>query len=62
MSKDFIYTAVGQVDEAALGYISGIGLVRYIYKVAKQEKIKVTLVSFTMLLVYQLHYTLKEFL
>ena len=34
MSKGFIYTAVGQVGEAALGYISGIGFVRYIYKVA----------------------------
>ena len=42
MSKGFIYTAVGQVGEAALGYISGIGFVRYIYKVAKPEKIKVT--------------------
>lgn len=42
MSKGFIYTAVGQVGETALGYISGIGFVRYIYKVAKPEKIKVT--------------------
>ena len=42
MSKGFIYTAVGQVGEAALGYISGIGFVRYIYKVAKPEQIKVT--------------------
>lgn len=42
MSKGFIYTAVGQVGESALGYISGIGFVRYIYKVAKPEKIKVT--------------------
>lgn len=42
MSKGFIYTAVGQVGEAALSYISGIGFVRYLYKVAKPEKIKVT--------------------
>ena len=42
MSKGFIYTEVGQVGEAALGYISGIGFVRYIYKIAKPEKIKVT--------------------
>lgn len=31
ISKGFIYTAMGQVGEAALGYISGIGFVRYIY-------------------------------
>ena len=42
MSKRFIYTAVDQVGEAALGYISGIGFVRYVYKVVKQKKIKVT--------------------
>lgn len=42
MSKGFIYTAGGQVGEATLGYISGIGFIRYIYKVAKPEKIKVT--------------------
>ena len=42
MSKGFIYTAVGQVGETALGYISGLGFVRYLYKVAKPEKIKVT--------------------
>jgi len=42
MSKGFIYTAVGQVGESALGYISGIGFIRYIYKVTKPEKIKVT--------------------
>lgn len=42
MSKGFIYTAVVQVGEAVLNYISRIGLIRYIYNVAKPEKIKVT--------------------
>ena len=40
MSKGVIYTAVGQVGEATLGYISGIGFVRYLYKIAKPEKVK----------------------
>lgn len=42
MSEGSICTAVGQIVEATLGYVSGIGFVRYIYKVAKPEKIKVT--------------------
>lgn len=42
MSKGFICTAVGQIGEATLSYVSGIGFVRYIYKIAKPEKIKVT--------------------
>ena len=42
MSKGFIYTALAQVGESALGYTSGIGFVHYIYKVAKPKKIKVT--------------------
>ena len=60
MSKGFIYTAVGQVGEAALGYISGIGFVRYIYKVAKSEKIKITARVIYNAACYQLHYILKE--
>lgn len=40
LSKGIVYTAVGQVGEAAIGYISGIGFVRYLYKVAQPEKFK----------------------
>ena len=39
-SKGIVYTAVGQVGEAAIGYISGIGFVRYLYKIAQPEKLK----------------------
>ena len=40
MSKGVVYTAVGQIGEAAIGYVSGIGFVRYLYKVAQPEKLK----------------------
>ena len=40
LSKGIVYTAVGQVGEAALGYVSGIGFVRYLYKIAQPEKLK----------------------
>jgi hypothetical protein len=42
LSKGVVYTAVGQLGEATLGYLSGVGLVRYIYKVAEPETIKAT--------------------
>ena len=42
LSKGVIYTAVGQVGEAAIGYISGIGFVRYLYKVIQPPKLKAT--------------------
>ncbi len=35
LSKGIVYSAVGDVGEAAIGYISGIGLVRYFYKIAQ---------------------------
>jgi len=40
LSKGIVYSAVGQIGEAAIGYISGIGFVRFIYKIAKPEKLK----------------------
>jgi len=42
LGKGFLYSAVGQVGESVIGYISGIGFVRYIYKVAEPRKIKAT--------------------
>jgi len=41
-SKGIIYTAVGQVGESAIGYVSGIGFVRYLYKVVQPSKLKAT--------------------
>jgi hypothetical protein len=29
LTKGFVYTAVGQIGEGVIGYISGIGFVRY---------------------------------
>ena len=40
LSKGIVYSAVGQIGEAAVGYISGVGFVRFIYKIAKPEKLK----------------------
>ena len=40
LSTGIVYSAVGQIGEAAIGYISGIGVVRFIYKIAKPEKLK----------------------
>lgn len=42
MSKGIIYTAIGQVGETIVGYATGLGFVRYIYKVAQPAKIKAT--------------------
>lgn len=41
-TKGVIYTAVGQVGETAIGYVSGIGFVRYLYKVVQPAKLKAT--------------------
>jgi hypothetical protein len=40
LSKGFIYSAVGQIGETAIGYVSGIGFVRYLYKVIQPPKLK----------------------
>lgn len=40
LSKGVVYSAVGQIGEAALGYISGIGFIRYLYKISKPGKLK----------------------
>jgi len=40
LSKGVVYTAVGNIGEAAVGYISGIGFVRYFYKVVHPAKLK----------------------
>jgi len=40
LTKGFIYTALGQVGESALGYISGVGFVRYLYKVLQPARLK----------------------
>ena len=42
LTKGIVYTAVGQVGETAIGYISGIGFVRYLYKVIEPTKLKAT--------------------
>ena len=42
LGKGFIHTAVGHVGEAAIGYLSGVGLLRFLYKVAQPEKLKAT--------------------
>jgi len=43
LTKGFVYTAVGQVGESAIGYISGVGFVRFLYKVAQPSRLKATL-------------------
>ncbi len=42
LTKGVVYTAVGQVGETAIGYVSGIGFVRYLYKVVQPAKLKAT--------------------
>nr|YP_010516870.1 hypothetical protein ON958_pgp048 [Haslea pseudostrearia]UXN44652.1 hypothetical protein [Haslea pseudostrearia] len=42
LTKGVVYTAIGQIGEGVLGYISGIGFVRYLYKVSQPEKLKAT--------------------
>ena len=42
LSKGIVYTAVGQIGEATIGYLSGFGFIRYIYKIAEPGKFKAT--------------------
>ena len=42
LTKGTVYTAVGQVGEAAIGYVSTIGLFRFLYKVVQPSKLKAT--------------------
>ena len=42
LTKGVVYTAVGQIGEGVLGYVSGIGFVRYLYKVIRPTKLKAT--------------------
>ena len=42
LTKGVVYTAVGQIGEGLIGYISGIGFVRYLYKVVQPTKLKAT--------------------
>ena len=42
LTKGFVYTAVGQIGEGVIGYISGIGFVRFLYKVVQPSKLKAT--------------------
>lgn len=42
MSKGFIYSAYGQVGETALVYLSGVGFIRYLYRIIHPGKLKVT--------------------
>jgi hypothetical protein len=40
LSRGVIYTAVGDIGEAAIGYVSAIGLIRYFYKAVHPIKLK----------------------
>jgi len=40
LTKGFVYTAVGQIGEGVIGYISGVEFVRYLYKVVHPAKFK----------------------
>ena len=42
LTKGVVYTAVGQIGEGIIGYISGIGFVRYLYKIVQPAKLKAT--------------------
>ena len=42
LTRGVVYTAVGQIGEGVLGYVSGIGFVRYLYKVLQPTKLKAT--------------------
>ena len=42
LTKGVVYTAVGQVGETAIGYVSGIGFVRYLYKAIQPVKLQAT--------------------
>lgn len=40
LGKGFVYATAGQIGESVIGYVSGVGFVRYVYKVANPSKIK----------------------
>lgn len=42
LTKGVVYTAAGQIGEGVIGYISGVGFVRYLYKVVQPGKLKST--------------------
>lgn len=42
LTKGVIYSAVGEVGDTVLGYISGIGLIRYLYRATQPKKLKAT--------------------
>jgi hypothetical protein len=42
LTKGLVYNAIGQAGESVLGYISGVGFVRYLYKVVQPNKFKAT--------------------
>lgn len=42
LSKRVVYNTVGQIGENVLGYMSGIGFMRYLYKVLQPSKVKAT--------------------
>lgn len=42
LTKGVVYSAAGQIGEGALGYISGIGFVRYLYKAIRPGRLKRT--------------------
>ena len=42
LTKGVVYTAVGQIGEGVIGYVSGIGVVRYLYKIVQPSKLKAT--------------------
>ena len=42
LSSGFVYSAVGQVGNYCVGYVSGLGVLHSCYKLAKPKKIKAT--------------------
>ena len=42
LSQGVVHGTVGEIGEAVIGYISGVGFVRYLYKVIHPSKLKST--------------------
>jgi len=40
LTKGIVYSSIGDVGETFIGYISGVGAVRYVYKIAQPGKLK----------------------
>ena len=40
--KGVVYSTIGQIGDAAMGYITGIGFIKYIYKIPQLRKLKAT--------------------